>query len=465
MRGIDEDDEFSDHNFADFSEDELQNLEEDALRSTQQHQQKQQQPRSRSHLAHELARQDISPQYAPYSDTMNQTEAVDDLENEYPDATLLLEEEPVDSTLRQHQPIPQLVLSETAQREQHRLQRYGSNRAYQTLQVQNNPNRSTPQTQAHAQVAQDDLLSETWDMQLDQQAPENHDLVAAAELNDLRVHVEELLRERNELTSKLDDAKSQMQAQRGEISILRSNQAKDIKVLQREQAQLKKSMRDEAEKYQDRLKAIQQEKNQLSSEYNFQSNDLRKVNDEVSQLKRQLKDKVRGENEGPITHVTKPLPQNSLRDGFDDTEMMVISPSKSSRSKTTTPRSKRKHNAIVDAPVPPLALRLSGAPPKADDPVPADATNGKVDRVVSVVKQDPTAKLNLQFVQKILDYRPKTGQANLMALFMDYAFPSNPGKKFTSIVLEQIAHLSGPRLPTGVLIVFIQLFEDALKEK
>ena len=157
---------------------------------------------------------------------------------------------------------------------------------------------------------------------------------------------------------------------------------------------------------------------------------------------------------------------NSLRDGFDDGDLMVLSPSRSGRhSKGSTPTAanKRKRKIDVQSPVPPLLLRQSST---TEDPaIDAAPMTSKSEIIVPLKVQDKTAQKNLDLLQRVLHHRVAGEKRPLVEHFVDFAFPSEPSQPFTTILVEKSSKFSGPDMSSKLLKVFLDLWSQALKEK
>jgi Protein of unknown function (DUF3636) len=301
---------------------------------------------------------------------------------------------------------------------------------------------------------------------LDQQQAPNNGATRSLQEEALQAQIEYLLRERDELTAKLHISNTTVLTQKGEIAIIRANQSKESKTFDRQLAALKMAAEEEAAKHQTRLESMLAKSKELATENQFLKHDLKEEESRNMILQRTLKDKPPGEKGDRPASTPQRVTADSLRDGFDDGELMIISPSKSGRrSKGGTPTAgaKRKRKIDVQSPIPSLALRQSAAP--VSSPTKEAQSPPIPERVVPTIRRDRSAGKNLQFVQRIFNHRIAGGNERILEALMKYAFPSDPSKTFTSIVLEAIARLSGKGLPADLLQVFIELWAKSLQEK
>jgi len=292
------------------------------------------------------------------------------------------------------------------------------------------------------------------------------DQARPGESDALQAQLQQLLSEREDLAEKLKTASDEISRQKGEISVIRENNATALKVSERQQAQLRKAMQDESARLQTILQNEKVERNTLFDEYRFLKQELDREGEKTRTLQRQLKDLPRVERfDDEITTPRKRL-ENSLRDGFDDAEIMAVSPMKSGRrSKPGTPtRAKRKRNGGGTTPIAPLVLRPSSQA-AIDNASQEPQAEVKPERVAPIVRRDRVAERNLGFVQKILDFCPRDKHRRLVEILMDYAFRSDTSRTFSSIVLEETAKLSGKRLPAELLDIFTRLWSKSLDER
>lgn len=138
---------------------------------------------------------------------------------------------------------------------------------------------------------------------------------------------------------------------------------------------------DEAARQRAEIESARAEKEKIATENKFLKRDLTEEGEQTRILRRNLKDAGGGGKivlAKPVANaspVTTPKKHKSLpfRDGFDDDEIMVISPSKVvQRSKKNTPKvgEKRKRKAVDDSPGKPLQLSQSREIIFEDEPLP-----------------------------------------------------------------------------------------------
>lgn len=474
MNGMDDNED--EHNFSDdddfgnLADDALQELEHNAILSTQQPQQAAPVQRQASNTS----RQSIVPLNASRAnilphlqDALNESFDHDSFETLGEERVPTPVEEARSFIPQQHRPP-----GEVSQKEQWRVNRFGKpnpNPQYRPQKPPRQPARND-HTGAGAVLSQRDPnnLSRTFGGTQGTTGPDSESSKAPdnGDGDALSARIAELLKERDVLFTDLKQAKDDLMTQKGEIAIIRENKDKETKVFDRQLAAMKKSMQDEAIKHQTALDSLSSKHGALTTEFNMTKDDLKEETRRNKSLQARLKDRP-GEKAGDRTaSPQKQISANSLRDGFDDDEMMAVSPVKSAsrRSKNNTPTAANRRKRKVDSsPIKPLVLRQS------DEVVTDDAVKHepgkKLDRVVPVFRKDKQAERHLKLLQRVFDYQLKASGERLIEALVRFALPSELNVSISSIVLDSLARLSGPKLPTDLLQTFIDLWSRSLKEK
>lgn len=280
----------------------------------------------------------------------------------------------------------------------------------------------------------------------------------------LAARIEELMKERDKLTTELHATKSQVMTQKGEIAIIRDNKNKETKVLDRQMVAIKKSMQEELAKSRASLEALAEQNSRIASDNTFLKHELAEESEKAKALQIRLKEKPADRPAGTVTTPRKGT-ANSLRDGFDDDEIMLMSPVKSvRRSKPPTPTAaaKRKRKADAQSPIKPLVLRNST---NNSDEEAVGRAEADAHKPSHVVRKDKRTERHLRLIQKILDYKiGKTG-TRLIEECIKFSFPYDSSRTFSGILLDGAASLSGSRIPADLLQMFLDLWARSLQEK
>ncbi|OJJ44137.1 hypothetical protein ASPZODRAFT_18901 [Penicilliopsis zonata CBS 506.65] len=294
---------------------------------------------------------------------------------------------------------------------------------------------------------------------------EVHSAGIQVEIQELTTQIEELTRQNERILRELSEAKNDADTKAGEISIIRSNQARVIQNLERQMAALRKSMADESAKHKEEVEAARAEGKMLATENAFLKQDLAEEALRLNNLKTKIKSEAK---EPPITpRKSRVLP---FRDGFDDDEITVVSPSKSTerRSKKNTPTvpGKRKRKLSQDSltPTSTIPLQLSAeAPPLADT-----ADDELLHELAEEHYEQPSTysdNRNARFMTQILNHRSPPTMNRDIEEMARLAYPSEPQRMLSSIILEETASLNPKNYPVGYAACVASLWSRALKEK
>ena len=197
------------------------------------------------------------------------------------------------------------------------------------------------------------------DYETDQTAPPD---APYPDLTLLDSHIKQLEAELASVRASLQNAQATNQKQTGEISIIRAKQDKDAKDYESKIALMQKLHADEIARQKADIHTAKKDLEAFETHNRFLEHDLAQTRDERSKrLKPTNGHKSLTKNNLP--QLSQNLP---YRDGFDDHEIVLLSPSKpKDRSKPPTPKvgDKRKRNITV-SPVPSLQLNapLSKSP-------------------------------------------------------------------------------------------------------
>ena len=180
----------------------------------------------------------------------------------------------------------------------------------------------------------------------------------------LQAKLEELARENEKLRQDYESAKSDAFSKTGEIAIVRANRLKEKQEEERRLEQERKSRAEEQTKYNAELQKFKAELQKVSTDKAFIENDLARETEQRKGYQRNTKAAGKLENtkaSGKENIATTPKKSNvaTLGDGFNDEEIQVQSqPNLALRSKQVTPKAgaKRKRKPTENSPVKPLQL-------------------------------------------------------------------------------------------------------------
>ncbi|KAL4898313.1 hypothetical protein BDV59DRAFT_166632 [Aspergillus ambiguus] len=266
-----------------------------------------------------------------------------------------------------------------------------------------------------------------------------------------------------QLIDDLAAAKSMAETKAGEIAIIRSNQAKLIENYDRQLAALRKSIAEEAARHKEEVEAARTEGKMLKTENAFLKQDLA----EESLRNNHLKMRGRAEEKAlPVTpKKTRVLP---FRDGFEDDEIVAVSPTKSARSKkvASVVPGKRKRRSSQDSltqlqlsPQVERILTQSGPGDLADD-VMVDAVPDQPPQL----KEPPRVPSPLS-MKHLLNHRTFPHNERDIEVMARMAFPSEPQRMLSTILLEETASLKVGNYIVEYAQVIASLWSRSLRER
>ncbi|KAI5195021.1 hypothetical protein E4T39_08412 [Aureobasidium subglaciale] len=245
-------------------------------------------------------------------------------------------------------------------------------------------------------------------------------------------HIRKLEAELNAVRLSLQSAKAENQKQAGELSIIRAKREKDAKEHEQQLHALNKSRADEAAKQKADLDAKRKEIEAFETSNRFLEHDLAQARDERSKRLKSTRS-----NTGRLTR--QPSQSLPYRDGFDDNEIVMPSPSKpKDRSKSSTPKvgEKRKRNAAV-SPAP--QLQLNPHLSVSSSPAPAAAESTPVIEDLIRPKDDS----QFQLIRHLMNHRPSNTQERVLETLSRLTFPSLPGQSITGLITQGLSQFIG----------------------
>ena len=460
MQEGDDDDGYSDDDLDEIPSNTFQQLQEDAIRSTQHatglhrpylpapsHPQRLRQEREPANI--------LQPAKSQPEDNNGPSSDYGDFEDEE-----MLDGEVYDAARDPPAPLAQgniyrsQPMGESTQRELWRRDRFS---VPQPLHQSVNPSaRGAPPVEPAVDFSQDNGDEMAWSPERKAKASVTDEAVDA-----LQAQVQALLLERESLRKETEAAKASALAKSGEIAIVRAKQSKAEKEFEQRLANLQKSHTEEATRQKLEIQNARAEKQRLTTEKGFLEFDLAQ--------QKTVRPAAR-KPEGPLTTPSKnrTIP---FSDGFDDNEVTVTSPSKLTfRTKATTPKvgAKRKRKAVEVSPAKPLELSQSRnasfaepeEPEQHDQSTEPSAREGSGGGL-------QLRKINEKFelTQEILNHRPHADSPRTFESLTDFAFPSEQDKKLSTILLDKIDSITDDSFSSSVGLVILSLWQQCLDEK
>lgn len=255
----------------------------------------------------------------------------------------------------------------------------------------------------------------------------------------------------------LADARMQAQIKAGEIAILRSKHTTMTQDYDRQLATLRQSMAEHTAKHKQEVEAAASEGKMLATENIFLQQDLL---EEAQQL-RNYRAKHKAEDKPPPPATPKKTRVLRFGDGFDEDEIMAVSPSKSvTRSKRATPttgKGKRKRQESQDSPVP---LQLTPDLVMVDAPADAPENAAEEERT-----SPETGEGDQRLTKRLLNHRMLPDQETDLEAMAKMSFPSDPHRPIASILLDQLAQLNMGSYVVEYAHTISVLWQRAVSEK
>ena len=271
------------------------------------------------------------------------------------------------------------------------------------------------------------------------------------DVSSLQARIAELEAEQARLRRAEQEARNAAQVKLGEIAIVRANQEKATKEYERRIAVMQKLHSDEAAKQKAELEAGRKEREKMETDNRFLKHDLA----QESERKKRLNGPGKPRQETP--RKTK---RTGVGDGFDDDEVVLVSPSKSKdKSREQTPKvgAKRKRPA-QDSPIAPLSF---------DQPVRKDSAEQlRVAMERQKRELEAKEKNRFSFMQKTLNHRPYEGHERTVEALTKHHYPSNPQRSLSAIFMENMTiQASEEHLPLKLSRTMLKMWSRCLDEK
>lgn len=255
----------------------------------------------------------------------------------------------------------------------------------------------------------------------------------------------------------LAEAKMLAETRSGEIAIIRSKQTRMAEEYDRQLSSLRNSMADEANKHKEEVETAMSEGKMLATENIFLQHDLAEEAHHLRNFKSKQRD---DEKDPPITpRKARALP---FRDGFDDDEIAVVSPSKSAtRAKRGTPTvpGKRKRQASQDPPAP---LQLSPAGELLVEDASPDIHGPSFDEEHT---SHGTIRSDHQTLKRLMNHRMVPGQETDIEALAKIGFPSDPRRPISTLVLDELAKLDMGSYVVEYMSIIGPLWHRAIAER
>ncbi|TVY84456.1 hypothetical protein LSUE1_G001278 [Lachnellula suecica] len=277
---------------------------------------------------------------------------------------------------------------------------------------------------------------------------------------------EDLQRQFQELLKERDALKAEVNAKSGEIAIVRSKNDQLQKETERKIEAAKKLHADKEVKWQREVESTRIAEKRAATERDFVKQDLQEEAERVRRLKRAQE----AEKRGVAVTTPKKKKQLSHRDGFDDDEVEILSPSKVSPSRfqrrlagSPSKQGAKRKRKTVESPI--AALEVTNA----EGPAVEKAEHQDFILDDSIFESLGRHDDRFDFLGTMLDHRVNSDHARTIQELAKFALPSSPDESFQSVLLGKIPTLGLKKpqkdLPISFCELLISLWSKCIEEK
>ncbi|KAH8688291.1 hypothetical protein BGZ61DRAFT_533081 [Ilyonectria robusta] len=255
------------------------------------------------------------------------------------------------------------------------------------------------------------------------------------------------------LQQRLRALETELNAARGEVSIIRTNSSKAQQQHDAEVARLKKLNAEQLSR-QERIAeaAVVAEKN-ANTELQFLQRDMKEVNDRTRR-----KDTAVATGSG-LTTPKKTSKTWRVADGFDEMDI-VLSPSKGQgRNKNAgsvaanvgerTPSKGKRKRPALDSPIMALETHMDDIQVIDKEPEPSTV------QPPIVIAAPPS--LPFEFLQLVLDHGSFLDQPPTFEVLSRFSFSSEPNTSFAAYIFKKVPVMGNPQRPIQLLVDFVHL--------
>ncbi|KAF2231126.1 hypothetical protein EV356DRAFT_452629 [Viridothelium virens] len=297
---------------------------------------------------------------------------------------------------------------------------------------------------------------------------------ASDQLTDLQKRVKELEQDRNTLLKNVEDAKASALSKAGEIAIVRSNHDKASKEYERRLAVIQNLHAEQIEKQKRELELARKDREKVETTNKFLEHDLAQEADRARQIRRTLQDRPINVRHQSTDHQQSPVatPKRGkiapFRDGFEDDEVMLVSPSKSKqKAKQSTPKAAGKRKRPVEnSPIKPLDI--DGPPEPPSEPPNSGKTSLNATKFVLPLRP-AVEDQRFKFLQKVMNHRTSEDHARTFEVLSQYKLASKPDTTLSSQLNDEMAFRTYNNMESSFPIEFcrilISLWRQCVNER
>ncbi|KAF2089594.1 hypothetical protein K490DRAFT_10772, partial [Saccharata proteae CBS 121410] len=269
------------------------------------------------------------------------------------------------------------------------------------------------------------------------------------------------------LRKQLEEYKQLAHAKAGETAIVRRNYEKAIKDSEQEISRLRQAHAEDLVKRNAELDAARREREKVETNNRFLEHDLAQEVGRTKQGRKALKDAA-GYKSRPVGTAATPKRNKSLPfgDGFDDGDLIMVSPSKSrDRSKASTPKNGAKRKRAVGEPSPGKPLLLTGPVENLQHQDSLGSDRPASEPITDITTIFSTDDSKFKFIQHMMNHKPFGSGRKTFEVFATYTLPSDPSTSLSSYIFSQTAQYedeSATEFPQRFCEILLSLWERCL---
>ncbi|KAH7385495.1 hypothetical protein DE146DRAFT_681052 [Phaeosphaeria sp. MPI-PUGE-AT-0046c] len=267
--------------------------------------------------------------------------------------------------------------------------------------------------------------------------------------------------------------KGQLQTKSGEADTLRRRHDAESRSYERRITDQQQLHTSELAKLRAELERLRREKEQAQTDNMFNQHDMREAG-MAQRSRKTMAARPKPRTASALSPAGTPKRAQALRglvgDGFDDDNVVMASPSRTrDRLKTaTTPKqaSKRKRQAADQSPIPMPALQLS-APPSQLKEKDLDLVAEPV-LSIALLQRFQEHDRRFALLHRLLAHPSSRGEDRILEALAQYAFPTQPSKKLSSIVYDALAAAAPSNvddLAIAISRIVLGLWKQCLDER
>ncbi|KAF2799851.1 hypothetical protein K505DRAFT_320895, partial [Melanomma pulvis-pyrius CBS 109.77] len=293
-----------------------------------------------------------------------------------------------------------------------------------------------------------------------------------ADAGQLLLRIKKLEQDKARLNRDLDGEKAKALSRAGEVDTVRRRFDAATRDSERRLLALQHAHNDALARHKAELDAMRREREQAHTNSLFLEHDLAREADKAKRVPRPALPKPKPN--AVASPAATPKRQHKtlpFRDGFDDDDIVMASPSKPrDRPKASTPKQagKRKRQVTDQSPIPMLQLSEPRERHRTTPHEPSLPDDTKLDpALLERLRQQDDRRFT--FLHRLLAHRCSNGRDRVLEALTAHALPSRPQKKLSSVVYDSLStcslSLGVHELALQICHIFLSLWEQCLQER